>query len=486
MLWYLSVENSESTPNDTHIEKELLSAGSREWILVVGPHLAMQPHVEDDENNSSTSFYLRRLLKEMVEWCIQKGIINQPDTIEKFRQLPYRESLAHAGNELQEYLVEGQQLQHCLAEVLGSTSQLTQVHQGLAHLPFRGYISTTYDTFIETMYEQIHQRKLPKFYTSSMYAAIKACQDEKQFMLKLYGDIDDPASIVFGHRLNKGLSSISEQDELYKLLSISKVVFLGFEETDPDFRYLTGLLGENQPSDLLTLPQIQAFARRHYMATKWYLWEDSSNKINVHTSHPFLANITVLPETGTHTFPTASTGTQKSRTSISVPRTQEMPSPTHPNQAPPLEIYTAYTQSDERFFLKIKDQLDILRIQNWDISCLGSEVERSTAWKRKDYLDTANLILLLVSTTFLKSKFCYCDQMKAAVRRHENDNRSCCVIPVLLHPIPLALLEKTPFGMLDFLPGKDKAISACKDQRMAYFKIMDYIVEKIQDMAYYI
>src|SRR2546430_5501586 len=136
MLRYSYTKNNVSAPNDISIEKELLSAASsRACILVVGPHLAMQPHVKEGRGNSDTSFYLRSLLKSMVEWCIQQSIIDQPATIETFRQLPYRESLAHAGNMLEEYLIEKQQLQLCLAEVLRSTSQVSQVHQKLVHLP---------------------------------------------------------------------------------------------------------------------------------------------------------------------------------------------------------------------------------------------------------------------------------------------------------------------------------------------------------------
>src|SRR6266516_58524 len=175
MLRYPYTRNNVSTPNDLPIEKELLSiASSKACILVVGPHLAMQQCAKEGRGNSDTSLYLRCLLKRIVEWCIQQSIIDQPDTIETFRQLLYRESLAHAGYMLEEYLIEKQQLQLCLTEVLQSFSQVSQVHQKLAYLPFRGYISTTYDIFIETTYEQIHQCKLPKFYASSVRAAVNA------------------------------------------------------------------------------------------------------------------------------------------------------------------------------------------------------------------------------------------------------------------------------------------------------------------------
>lgn len=476
MRHYSYTQNNVSAPNEIPIEKKLLSvASNRACLLVVGPHLAMQSHSKEGNCNSDTSSYLRSLVKDMVEWCIQQSIIDQPDTIETFRQLPYRESLAHAGNMLEEYLIEKQQLQLCLAEVLQRTSQVSQVHQKLAHLPFRGYISTTYDTFIETTYEQVRQRELPKFYAPSIGDAIHAYQHEKQFILKLYGDIADPASIVFGPRLNKGLSSIDEKAELRQLLAASEVIFLGFEETDPDLKYLTSLLQESQPYNLLTISQLQTLIGKHH--TNW--WEDSSNNMNTSGLHPPPTNIVLLPEAETHTIPIASTSSRTHR-----PRPQEMPSPTFTHQAPPIEIYTAYAHADERFFSRIKEQLDILRRQGWPISCHESEIINSTTWQRTDHLATARLILLLVSTTFLNSDFCYCEQLDSAIERHGTDNL-CYVIPILLRPLLPLLLKGTPFGKLDFLPTNGKAISTWTEPRNAYNNITAYLLEKLQDMTYY-
>ena len=74
--------------------------------------------------------------------------------------------------------------------------------------------------------------------------------------------------------------------------------------------------------------------------------------------------------------------------------------------------------------------------------------------------------------------------MCSAIERHRRDNL-CCVIPILLHPLDSRLLERTPFGMLDFLPTNGKAVSTWKDSRQAYTDIMGYLLDKIQYMGYY-
>lgn len=191
------------------------------------------------------------------------------------------------------------------------------------------------------------------------------------------------------------------------------------------------------------------------------------------------SNAAVLSRVEAHVLPASSTGSHSNKT-----RTQPAPSPTRIPQSSPFEIYIAYTRNDERFFQKIKEQLDILQRQGWPISCHESEIIYSTAWQESDHLATANLILLLVSPTFLNSDFCYCDQMYFAVERHRTE-KLCWVIPIILHPVHHLLLEGTPFGKLDFLPTNRKALSTWSNPQLGYQDITGYILDKIRYMAYY-
>lgn len=192
------------------------------------------------------------------------------------------------------------------------------------------------------------------------------------------------------------------------------------------------------------------------------------------------SSIAVLPEVENHPLLAAGPGSHGPKI-----RTQQMPLPPPIDQFPPLEVYTTYAYIDERFFRKIKEQLNILRRQKWPISCHESEIIYSTEWQRNDHLATANLILLLVSNSFLDTDFCYCDQMDEAVERHRT-NPLCCVMPIILHQLHPLVLERTPFGKLDCLPRNGKPISSWKDPRKAYADITGYLIEQIQLMAYYL
>lgn len=181
----------------------------------------------------------------------------------------------------------------------------------------------------------------------------------------------------------------------------------------------------------------------------------------------------------TWAIPIASMSNRTQRT-----RTQGQLSPTINNTNPVLEIYTAYTHNESRYFDRLKRQLNILRRQGLPISCHEDEIINSTEWQRCDHLETANLILLLVNDTFLDSDFCYCERLKCAVDRHSTDDEVCCVIPILARPVAISGLEGTSFKTLDFLPANDRTIKENPDR--AYAEITDYLAHKIQTMRLYL
>ena len=62
-------------------------------------------------------------------------------------------------------------------------------------------------------------------------------------------------------------------------------------------------------------------------------------------------------------------------------------------------------------------------------------------------LESSRVILLLVSSDFVHSQYCYDVEMKRALDRHEK--REALVIPVILRPV---VLKGTPFAKLQALP----------------------------------
>ena len=102
----------------------------------------------------------------------------------------------------------------------------------------------------------------------------------------------------------------------------------------------------------------------------------------------------------------------------------------------------------------------------------GEEFER----ENEEHLNSADIILLLISLDFLSSDYSYDVQIKDAIRRHEEGQ--ACVIPVLLYKTDTA---DTPFIKLRSLPD-DKPIGDWRPQRDAYANISEGIRRAIDKL----
>jgi hypothetical protein len=69
-------------------------------------------------------------------------------------------------------------------------------------------------------------------------------------------------------------------------------------------------------------------------------------------------------------------------------------------------------------------------------------------------LEAADIVLLLVSSSFTASKFCYGREMKRAIERH--DAGSARVVPILLRPCDW---KTAPFAKLQALPAGAKPVT---------------------------
>ena len=100
----------------------------------------------------------------------------------------------------------------------------------------------------------------------------------------------------------------------------------------------------------------------------------------------------------------------------------------------PLKVFISYAHEDDKLceeFVKYLSQLrhDSL-IEDWHDRRLtgGSEWEGQI----DEHLDTADIVVLLVSQDFLNSRYCYDVEMKRALDRHKQ--RKTRVVPVILKP----------------------------------------------------
>ncbi len=435
-----NVAETLSVHSDQNDYIELLDTiHSGNCIAITGSELTSWPFTNHNKRSGS---HLGNLVERIVEWCVLEGIIDQTAAIEDFHRLVLGESWIRVGYKIEEYLTEKWQQQQCLRKILHDQAYNRETPGLLAQLPFRGYITTTYDTSIETAYSEIKQSKLAKFYGFSLRDIVEACQNQQPFILKLHGDIDEPNSIALGHRLSRGLSIADCQDQLRRLFATFSILFIGFEKGDPDLKVLLDLIKDedvlHRPNsywmvvheDQLSVFEIKSYWEKKRIRTIFCKASDGQSGFVT-----LLETLDPQPPVSEGNLPASQADETSQQT------TQSQKSPTSEFELP-ITIFMAYTREDNEMQRRIELELNTLQQQGLSIDWDKSEITEAIEWEIdiEDPLNTYNLVLLLVSPNFVGSTYCYSDRMKRAIVRHQEGAWIC---PILLRP---CRWEGAPFG----------------------------------------
>jgi hypothetical protein len=139
-----------------------------------------------------------------------------------------------------------------------------------------------------------------------------------------------------------------------------------------------------------------------------------------------------------------------------------------------VEIFFCYAREDESSRQGLEKQLTALKRQGLVTFWHDRNITAGTEWQREidQHLNTADIILLLVSPDFMNSDYCYGIEMKRAMERHERGETS--VIPVIVRPV---YWQDAPFGKLQALPTDSKPIqgSGWHNQDEAFFDVAEGI-----------
>jgi len=143
----------------------------------------------------------------------------------------------------------------------------------------------------------------------------------------------------------------------------------------------------------------------------------------------------------------------------------------------PVTILLCYAHEDESMVHQLKKHLSLLE-RNGLIELWGyGNISAGSEWKQEMYkhLDEAQIILLLISSSFLESDYCYNVQMQRAIERHER--KEARVIPVILHPV---YWNVPPIDKLQPLPDHARAISTWRNRNEGYANVTGGIIKVIE------
>ena len=98
----------------------------------------------------------------------------------------------------------------------------------------------------------------------------------------------------------------------------------------------------------------------------------------------------------------------------------------------PVKIFFCYAREDETLLNKLKSHLRPLQRQGLIDIWYDREISAGAEWEQeiKQHLNSAQIILLLISPSFMDSDYCYSVELKHALERHESGEAR--VIPIIL------------------------------------------------------
>jgi formylglycine-generating enzyme required for sulfatase activity len=149
------------------------------------------------------------------------------------------------------------------------------------------------------------------------------------------------------------------------------------------------------------------------------------------------------------------------------------------DQAKPISLFYSYSHRDEELRDRLEEHLGVLRrrglIEGWH----DRRISAGTEWKDAidEHLATADIILLLISSGFINSDYCWDKEMTKALERHAKGEAR--VIPVVLKP---CYWQESLFAKLQMVPRDAKPITSWADPDEAFVQVVEAIHRAVNEI----
>ncbi len=150
-----------------------------------------------------------------------------------------------------------------------------------------------------------------------------------------------------------------------------------------------------------------------------------------------------------------------------------------PQAAEPVELFYSYSHKDEKLRGELVKHLSILKRRGVISSWSDREIGAGEEWRGAidEHLNSAGIILLLISADFIDSDYCYDIEMTRAMERHKSGEAR--VIPIFLRQVNW---KGAPFGELQALPTDTKPVSSWDDPDEAFTIVSDGIQKAVEKL----
>lgn len=145
----------------------------------------------------------------------------------------------------------------------------------------------------------------------------------------------------------------------------------------------------------------------------------------------------------------------------------------------PIEIFCSFAKADASFLEPLGHHLSLLQrrgmIATWHRHQINPGDDRQA--ELDAHLNSASLILLLISPDFLASDYCYETEMQQALQQHAVGQAR--VVPILLRPVDW---QGAPFAHLQALPNAGRAITLWNNQDEAWVEVAQGIRKILEEL----
>lgn len=151
-----------------------------------------------------------------------------------------------------------------------------------------------------------------------------------------------------------------------------------------------------------------------------------------------------------------------------------------PKPARNIKVFFSYAHQDEALRNELDKQLSFLKHMGLITSWHDREIRPGTEWANEidHHLSQARIIILLISSDFIASEYCYTVEMRRALERHALGE--ACVIPVILRPVHW---QQSPFGKLQALPTGARPVTTWINHDEALLDVAKGIQKVVERMA---
>ncbi len=148
-----------------------------------------------------------------------------------------------------------------------------------------------------------------------------------------------------------------------------------------------------------------------------------------------------------------------------------------------IKIFVSYSHCDEKLMQELVKHLSLLKRQGLISEWHDRQITAGSEWEGQisEHLNSAQIILLLISSDFLASDYCYDIELTRAMERH--DQQQACVVPVILRPVDW---QHSPFSKLQALPKNAQPIISWSDRDEAFLDVAQgirQVAEQMRDRA---